>query len=127
LFQRLKQLFCFHVHQHRKLIDMKKAVMKLAAMGSVVVLTAGFASSAYAGTADYYFAHNASTYKLYSQSSACGAIGSNGCVEFGKLCGRQYYSHESTLSVALDRLKRNDSVYIRENWGSFDVVCTVSP
>ena len=80
---------------------------------------------------DLYYMHNASAYYIWSDRNSCELdlqYSNNDCLTFGgkPLCGSQLYSTAATLGVAIDKVKRNDTIIIRHTNGNSEF-CRITP
>lgn len=99
---------------------------------SVVALAAGvlFSTSGAANAqGDLYYMHNASAYYAWTDYDACKAdIGVEACTATlnTAACGKYLTSTLATSNVALDKLKRHETVTFRHTNGDA-VYCRVKP
>lgn len=72
--------------------------------------------------AEYYFLSSTnSKFFLWSSSGECRG---SGCQVVGTCSGTNMYGSASTMRVATDMYNDGASIFIRENWSPYDVVCT---
>ncbi len=103
-----------------------RSILSMAALAAGALVALGSAASA---QGDLYYLHNASAYYAWSDYDTCKAeLSVEQCTPTldQSVCGRYLTSTLATRNVALDKLKRNETIIFRHTNGDSEY-CRIQP